>query len=64
MLYDQIQEAVRFIRSRSGFQPRFGIILGTGLSGLAVFLIALLTISYQAIKAALVNPAEVMGGEG
>ncbi|HMQ62420.1 MAG TPA: purine-nucleoside phosphorylase [Flavilitoribacter sp.] len=35
MLYDQIQEAVRFIRSRSGFQPRFGIILGTGLSGLA-----------------------------
>ncbi|HMQ62358.1 MAG TPA: ABC transporter permease [Flavilitoribacter sp.] len=34
------------------------------LAGLAVFLIALLTISYQAIKAALVNPAEAMGGDG
>lgn len=35
MLYDQIQEAVRYIRARSTFQPRYGIILGTGLSGLA-----------------------------
>ncbi len=35
MLYDQIQEAVQYIRSRSNFQPRYGIILGTGLSGLA-----------------------------
>jgi purine-nucleoside phosphorylase len=35
MLYDQIQEAVRFIRTKTNFQPRFGIILGTGLGKLA-----------------------------
>lgn len=30
-LFDQIQEAVAFIRSQTTFQPRTGIILGTGL---------------------------------
>lgn len=35
MLYDQIQEAVQFLRARTGVQPRIGIILGTGLSNLA-----------------------------
>ncbi len=35
MLYDQLQEALEFIRSRTGFQPATGIILGTGLSQLA-----------------------------
>ena len=35
MLYDQIQEAVTYIRSRTDFSPRFGIILGTGLANLA-----------------------------
>lgn len=34
MLYDQIQDATAFIRSKTNFQPRFGIILGTGLSHL------------------------------
>ncbi len=34
MLYDQIQEALSFIRSVTDFKPRFGIILGTGLGGL------------------------------
>lgn len=34
MLYDQIQEAISFIRSRTSFQPQFGIILGTGLGNL------------------------------
>ncbi len=33
-LYDQIQAAVAFIRSRSNFQPRTGIVLGTGLGNL------------------------------
>lgn len=33
-MYDQIQEAVRFVRSRTDFRPATGIILGTGLSGL------------------------------
>lgn len=34
-LYDQIQEAVTAIRRRTAFQPRTGIILGTGLGNLS-----------------------------
>ena len=34
-LYGQIQEALQFIRTQTDFQPRCGIVLGTGLSGLA-----------------------------
>lgn len=33
-LHDQIQECIAFIRKRSNFQPKVGIILGTGLSSL------------------------------
>lgn len=33
-LYEQIQEAVAFIRSKTDFQPRSGIVLGTGLGHL------------------------------
>lgn len=35
MLYDQIQEAIRFIRRRTDFKPVFGLVLGTGLGSLA-----------------------------
>lgn len=35
MLYDQIQEALSFLRTRTEATPAIGIILGTGLSGLA-----------------------------
>ncbi|MEL6141557.1 MAG: purine-nucleoside phosphorylase [Bacteroidota bacterium] len=34
-LHDQIQECIAFIRKRTDFQPRLGLILGTGLSSLA-----------------------------
>ena len=34
MLYDQIQEALQHIRTLTNFQPKFGIVLGTGLGGL------------------------------
>lgn len=34
MLYEHIQEAVTFIRSKTDFQPTKGIILGTGLGAL------------------------------
>jgi purine-nucleoside phosphorylase len=34
-LYDHIQEAVAALRQKTNLQPRFGFILGTGLSGLA-----------------------------
>ena len=33
-LYDKIQEAIKYIHSQTNFNPRFGIILGTGLGGL------------------------------
>lgn len=35
MLYDQIQEAVQYLQTQTEFQPRYGIILGTGLSKLS-----------------------------
>lgn len=35
MLYEQIQETTAVIRQRTAFQPRTGIILGTGLGNLA-----------------------------
>jgi purine-nucleoside phosphorylase len=34
-LYDTIQDAVNYLKSQSDLSPRFGLILGTGLSGLA-----------------------------
>ena len=34
-LYDQIQEAIAYLRSQTEFAPRFGIILGTGLGKLS-----------------------------
>jgi purine-nucleoside phosphorylase len=34
MLYEQIQEASAFIRKKTTFQPRSGIVLGTGLGNL------------------------------
>ncbi len=34
MLYDQIQETILFLKSRTSFEPQFGIILGTGLGNL------------------------------
>ncbi len=33
-LYDKIQETIQYIRKETDFQPKTGIILGTGLSGL------------------------------
>src|SRR5438874_6555782 len=49
MLYDQIQEAQRTIRSRWPGKPRFGIILGTGLGGLAEEIKAEATFPYKDI---------------
>jgi len=49
MLYDQIQEAVRYIRTRTSFMPTTGIILGTGLGRLADDIEAAETIDYQHI---------------
>jgi purine-nucleoside phosphorylase len=34
-LYDTIQDAVNYLKTQNSLSPRFGLILGTGLSGLA-----------------------------
>ncbi|HFC01393.1 MAG TPA: purine-nucleoside phosphorylase, partial [Phaeodactylibacter sp.] len=48
-MYEKIQEAVRFIRSKTNFQPEFGIILGTGLGQLTDDIEVVAEIPYQAI---------------
>lgn len=48
-LFDQINQAASYIRSRTAFQARCGIILGTGLSGLAHEIEAVAEIPYQDI---------------
>lgn len=49
MLYDQIQEAAAAIRARWTGSPTVGIILGTGLGGLAQDIMAEATIPYDVI---------------
>ncbi len=49
MLYEQIQAAAAFLRTKTDFQPKVGIILGTGLSGLANEIEVVEAIDYQAI---------------
>lgn len=49
MLYDQIQEAVRYIRQRTAISPVIGIVLGTGLSGFTEEMEVEMAINYQDI---------------
>lgn len=49
MLYEQIQEAVRFIRSKTDFQPMCGIVLGTGLSGFVEDIETEISLDYEEI---------------
>ena len=49
MLYEQIQEAVAFIRGKTAFQPRSGIVLGTGLGNLTDDVDTALEIDYADI---------------
>ncbi len=49
MLFEQIQEAIDFIRSQTDFKPDFGIILGTGLGGLVDEIEITHSISYKDI---------------
>jgi purine-nucleoside phosphorylase len=48
-LYDQVQEAAQAIRSRWAGQPRVGIILGTGLGGLAQEIESEAALAYEGI---------------
>lgn len=49
MLYKQIQEALSFIQSKSNFQPKTGIVLGTGLGQLADEIETVAEIEYKDI---------------
>ena len=49
MLFDHIQEAAAYIRTKTSMQPCFGIVLGTGLSTLADDIEAEVTIPYGEI---------------
>ena len=49
MLFDQIQEAISFIKSQTDLQPEFGIILGTGLGQLTDEIEIFKEISYSDI---------------
>lgn len=49
MIYEQIQEALQFIRTKTDFQPQFGIILGTGLGNLTQEIKVNTSIDYQEI---------------
>ena len=48
-LYDQIQEALQYIRLYTDFQPRYGIVLGTGLGNLTDELLIAYEIDYRDI---------------
>lgn len=49
MLKTQVQESVQAVRSRTGFKPELGVILGTGLGRLADAVEANATIPYDAL---------------
>ncbi len=49
MLFDQVQESIQFIRSKTTLQPRFGIVLGTGLGNLTKEIKVDVEIPYQDI---------------
>lgn len=62
-LYDHIQEAVSFLREQSSLQPRFGLILGTGLSGLADEIEQATSIAYEDIPHFPVSTVESHRGK-
>ena len=49
MLFDQIQEAIDFLKAQVDFSPKFGIILGTGLGELAEDIEQVAAIDYKDI---------------
>lgn len=63
MLYDQIQEAIDFIRQKTTFQPQFGIILGTGLGNLTEEIEIEFSIDYSEIPHFPVSTVESHKGQ-
>lgn len=63
MLYDQIQEAISFIRQKTSFQPQTGIILGTGLGSFINEIESECEIDYAAIPHFPVSTVESHKGK-
>ncbi len=61
-LYDQVQEAKSYLQTRWAGQPRVGIILGTGLGGLAEDIRAGVTLAYGDIPHFPVSTVESHAG--
>jgi len=62
-LFDQIQEAVAYIRTRTAFFPRTGIMLGTGLGGLTDDIVVEAEIAYRDIPHFAVSTVESHKGK-
>ena len=60
--WDQIRTAVDFLRSRTAFQPRVGLILGTGLGDLAGQIDAALALPFDEIPHFVPSTAESHAG--
>ena len=58
-LYDQIQEAVDYIHSFIAFEPKIGIILGTGLGNLTDDLLVAYELDYADIPHFQIGRAHV-----
>ncbi|MBX2870856.1 MAG: purine-nucleoside phosphorylase [Saprospiraceae bacterium] len=63
MLYEQLQEALSFLKEKASFQPKFGIILGTGLGQLADDIQVSSSISYKDIPHFPVSTVESHKGQ-
>lgn len=63
MLYDQLQEALLFLKGKVDFQPKFGIILGTGLGQLADDIQVAASIAYKDIPHFPVSTVESHKGQ-
>lgn len=63
MLYDQINEAVAYLQTQTEFQPRYGIILGTGLSSLTDEMEVDIAIPYRFIPHFPVSTVESHKGQ-
>ena len=63
MLYDQLQEALSFLKESVSFQPKFGIILGTGLGQLADDIEVSASIAYKDIPHFPVSTVESHKGQ-
>jgi purine-nucleoside phosphorylase len=62
LLYDRVQDALSAVRNRSALQPEVGIILGTGLGGLADQISVEAAIPYQQIPGFPLSTVESHAG--